>query len=44
MKNPEHPEYGEYVEWYGSVYDPKEFDMAAINETLKEDNYGVFEW
>lgn len=44
MKNPDHPEYENYFEWYGGEYDPEAFDMEAVNEMLQDDNYGVFEW
>jgi hypothetical protein len=44
MKNPNHPEYEDYVEWHGGAFDPEAFNMEAINEMLQDDNYGVFEW
>jgi hypothetical protein len=33
-----------YKEWIGEHYDPEYFDLDEINEMLKEDNFGVFEW
>ena len=44
IKNPNHPEHEMYKEWIGDYYDPEHFDLDEINEMLKEDNYGVFEW
>ena len=44
MKNPSHPEHEKYKEWVGEHYDPEYFDLDEINEMLKEDNFGVFEW
>lgn len=44
MKDPSHPEYEGYFEWYGGEFDPGAFDMEEINEMLQVDNYGVFEW
>ena len=44
MKNPSHPEHEMYKEWVGEHYDPEYFDLNEINEMLKEDNFGVYEW
>jgi hypothetical protein len=44
MKNPSHPEHEMYKEWVGEHYNPEYFDADEINEMLREDNFGVFEW
>jgi len=44
MKNPNHPEYEDYFEWYGGEFDPEAFDTKAVNKKLHDKNYGVFEW
>lgn len=44
MNNPSHPEHVKYREWYGETYDPEYFDCDHINESLREDNFGLFEW
>ncbi|MCC5915676.1 MAG: plasmid pRiA4b ORF-3 family protein [Balneolaceae bacterium] len=44
LKNPSHPEHEEYKEWVGEHYDPEYFDLDEVNEMLKEDNFGLFEW
>ena len=44
IKNPSHPEHDVYMELTGGHYSPEYFDLEEINELLKEDNYGVFEW
>ena len=35
VKNPDHEEYEEYVEWLGEEFDPKYFNKNEINEMLK---------
>lgn len=35
MSNPRHKEYAEMREWYGSRYDPLDFDLVAVNKRLK---------
>lgn len=35
LKNPDHEEYEEYVEWLGEEFDPQYFDKKEINEMLK---------
>lgn len=44
IKNSSHPEHETYMEWTGGHYDPEYFDLEEINEMLKEDNFGAFEW
>ncbi len=44
LKDPEHEEYEDYVEWLGEEFDPAYFDKDAVNEMLKTDNYGCFEF
>ncbi|MGR3280645.1 IS1096 element passenger TnpR family protein [Acaryochloris marina NIES-2412] len=36
MKNPRHPEYEERIEWLGSDFDPKAFDIDEVNQALRE--------
>lgn len=35
LKNKRHPEHKETKEWLGDLYDPKSFDLKAVNENLK---------
>jgi hypothetical protein len=35
IANPEHPEHDESLEWLGKDFDPEEFDLDAVNETLQ---------
>jgi len=35
IKDPEHPEHDEYLEWVGDEFDPKAFDLEAVNKALK---------
>ncbi|MGC9358242.1 MAG: plasmid pRiA4b ORF-3 family protein [Anaerolineae bacterium] len=35
MEDPDHPEHGRYVEWFGEDFDPDEFDVEACNEWLE---------
>jgi hypothetical protein len=36
LVDPSHPEHGEYLEWVGGEFDPEEFDLEAVNESLKK--------
>ncbi|WP_299410631.1 plasmid pRiA4b ORF-3 family protein [Acaryochloris sp. IP29b_bin.148] len=36
LKNPRHPQYEERMEWLGSEFDPKAFDLAEVNQALRE--------
>ena len=36
MKNPRHPQYEERMEWVGSEFDPKAFDIEEVNQVLRE--------
>ncbi len=40
LKQPEHDEFEEYLEWLGGEFDPEYFDIEEINELLQEDDYG----
>ena len=42
VKDPEHEEYEEYMEWLGGAFDPKYFNKDEINKRLKTKNYGCF--
>jgi hypothetical protein len=48
LKNKKHPEHEEMKEWVGleedEDFDPTEFDKEYINESLKSENFGVFEF
>ena len=35
MKDPEHPEHGEFSEWIGGAFDPEELDVDQINQKLR---------
>jgi hypothetical protein len=35
LKNPDHPEYEDTMEWIGEDYDPEEFDIERINQMLE---------
>lgn len=34
IRDPNHPEHDEYLEWIGSEFDPTEFDLEEVNEML----------
>ncbi|MEW6750870.1 MAG: plasmid pRiA4b ORF-3 family protein [Candidatus Latescibacterota bacterium] len=34
IRDPEHPEHGEMLEWVGEEFDPEEFDAEAVNRFL----------
>ncbi|MCZ7647422.1 MAG: plasmid pRiA4b ORF-3 family protein [Planctomycetota bacterium] len=36
LKNPKHAEYKERVEWLDGPYDPERFDLAEVNERLRQ--------
>lgn len=36
LKNPRHPQYEERMEWVGSKFDPKAFDLKEVNQALRE--------
>lgn len=40
LKNPEHPEFREFIDWLGDEFDPEEFDKNEVNEMLLEKNFG----
>ena len=42
LKNPEHPEFQEFIDWLGDEFDPEEFDKDAVNEMLMAKNFGCF--
>lgn len=44
LKNPQHEEYDELVDWIGDEhFDPEYFDKDEVNELLREKNYGCWE-
>jgi hypothetical protein len=42
LKQTDHEEYEEYIEWLGEDFDPKYFDKDEINEMLKTKDFGCF--
>jgi hypothetical protein len=44
IKHPDHEEYEDYIDWLEEEFDPKYFDKNEINEMLKTQNYGGFEF
>ena len=34
IRDPNHPEHEEMVEWVGGEFDSEEFDLAAVNQAL----------
>lgn len=43
IRDPEHEEHEEFLEWIGGNFDPERFDKEEVNEMLKEENYGCLE-
>ncbi len=43
LKQPDHEEYEEWMEWVGGEFDPTYFDIGEINEMLKTKDYGCIE-
>ncbi len=41
--DPKHVEYEGMMEWLGGEFDPEEFDIEAVNESLREKDYGCIE-
>lgn len=41
ISNPRDKEYKEMIEWAGGKFDPEAFDKEAINNLLKEDDFGT---
>jgi hypothetical protein len=35
IRDPEHPEHRDMLDWIGGDFDPEEFDIAAVNRELK---------
>jgi hypothetical protein len=42
LKNPEHPEFQEFIDWLGDEFDPEAFDKDEVNEMLMAKNFGCF--
>lgn len=40
IKDKEHPEHEEFLEWIGGEYDSEYFNIEEVNEMLKEKDYG----
>ena len=43
LKNKNHPEYEDIIEWIGEEFDPDYFNINEVNELLKQDDYGCIE-
>lgn len=43
LKQPDHEEYDDYMEWLGGEFDPKYFNMKEVNEMLKTEDFGCIE-
>ena len=35
IRNPDHPEHEDYLEWVGGEFDPEELDLDETNEILR---------
>ncbi len=35
LRDPSHPEHGEYLEWVGGEFDPEAFDLDAVNAAVR---------
>ena len=35
IRDPDHPEHEDYLEWIGGEFDPEAFDLGAINAALR---------
>lgn len=44
IKDPDHEEYEDYIDWLGEEFDPEYFDKIGINTMLKSRNFGCFEF
>ncbi len=44
LGDPKHQEHEEMKEWIGEYFDPDFVDLEEINDNLKEENYGCFEF
>lgn len=40
LKNPDHEEYGSFIEWLGGGFDPDFFDAEEVNSELRLPDYG----
>ena len=40
MRDPDHPEHEDYVEWIGGEFDPETFDLEAVNAALRPLRHG----
>jgi hypothetical protein len=36
LKNPQHPDHEDMMEWIGGSFDPEEFDLDLVNEQLRK--------
>lgn len=43
LKQPDHEEYEEYIEWLGGEFDPAYFNKDEVNELLKSEDFGCME-
>lgn len=43
IRDPEHDEYAEYMEWLGGEFDPDAFNMEEVNRMLQERDFGCLD-
>lgn len=43
LKQPNHKEYGSYIEWLGGKFNPEHFNMDKVNKMLNTKDYGCIE-
>lgn len=41
LKQPDHEEYENYIDWLGDDFDPKYFDVEEVNEMLRSEDHGI---
>jgi len=44
LKQPDHEEYENYIEWLGDEFDPEYFNIDEVNGLLRNKDYGYFEF
>ena len=42
IRDPNHPEHEDYLEWIGGEFDPEAFDLEAINAALRRIGRGRY--
>lgn len=44
LKQPDHEEYEDFLDWIGEDFDPEYFDKDEVNELLQEQDYGCIDF